>query len=81
MGINDGYRGSGELFDISNFQMTIWNRWGKQVFETNTPQTAWNGREQNTGEMVAGGVYVVIVTFISSRGKEEEFKAFAVLVR
>ena len=79
--VNDGYRGRGELFGINNFEMTIWNRWGEQIFATNNPQESWNGRLNNTGKMVKNGVYICIVKFIGPRGEKIEMKEFATVIR
>ncbi len=80
-GQNDGFYGKGYLEGVSNFQMTIWNRWGELVFETNDPDEAWNGRQKNTGEMSPQGVYVYVVQFTGPRGQKQEFKGYATLLR
>lgn len=80
-GKNDGYRGVGELFAISDFQMQIWSRWGEMVFQTQDPTEAWNGRINNTGQMVQNGVYVCVVTLTGPRGEKYEYKSFATVVR
>ncbi|MEL6986944.1 MAG: PKD domain-containing protein, partial [Bacteroidota bacterium] len=36
-GTNDIYRGVGILTGITEFEMSIWNRWGEQIFMTNDP--------------------------------------------
>ncbi|TNE59026.1 MAG: PKD domain-containing protein [Bacteroidetes bacterium] len=80
-GQNDGFRGKGFLEGATAFQMTIWNRWGELVFETENPDDEWNGRQMNTGEMSPEGVYVYVVTFTGPRGQKEEFKGYATLLR
>jgi gliding motility-associated-like protein len=80
-GINDGYRGVGELFAVTDFQMQIWSRWGEMIFETNDPTDTWNGRINNTGEMVKNGVYVCVATLVGPRGEKYEYKTFATVVR
>lgn len=80
-GKNDGYRGTGELFSISDFQMQIWARWGELMFQTNDPTESWNGRKNNTGAMVQNGVYVCLVTLTGPRGEKYEYKTFATVVR
>lgn len=78
---NEEFLGKGFMFGASGFQMTIWNRWGELVYETNSPTDAWNGRQKNTGEMSPAGVYVYLVTFTGPRGEPYEFRGFATLVR
>jgi gliding motility-associated-like protein len=80
-GTNDGFLGKGFLFGATNFEMTIWNRWGELVFETNNPDDAWNGRVLNTGTLAQAGVYVYLVRFTGPRGEAFEFKGYATLIK
>ncbi len=79
--VNDLFRGNGVFEGIRNFTMSIWNRWGEQVFIAYSPHEAWNGRKNNTGQWVPNGVYVYLVTYSDSRGKKHFLKGFATLVR
>ena len=58
-GVNDSFFGKGLYF--SEFEMRVFNRWGKQIFHSNDINTAWNGRVNNTGDIVQEDVYVYIV--------------------
>lgn len=80
-GTNDGFLGKGFLEGSTNFEMTIWNRWGEKVFETNDPTDDWNGQQMNTGAFSPAGVYVYVVTFIGPRKENLEYKGFATLIR
>ncbi len=80
-GLNDGFYGKGFLEGMTNFQMSIWNRWGEQVFETTDPTEPWNGRSNNTGGVSPAGVYVYQVSFRGPRGEPFEYKGYATLVR
>jgi gliding motility-associated-like protein len=80
-GINEGFLGKGALLGISDFRMSIWNRWGEAIFETTDPEEAWNGRPNNTGDLSPSGVYVYLVTFTGPRGEKLRYKGFATLVR
>ncbi|MBK8922347.1 MAG: gliding motility-associated C-terminal domain-containing protein [Saprospirales bacterium] len=80
-GQNDGFFGKGYLEGVSNYQMTIWNRWGEMVFDSANPYEEWNGRQMNTGGVSPEGVYVYVVTFTGPRGQKEEFKGYATLLR
>ncbi|HMO40735.1 MAG TPA: gliding motility-associated C-terminal domain-containing protein [Saprospiraceae bacterium] len=33
---------------ITEFEMQVFNRWGKMVFQTNNPEGAWDGRDAGT---------------------------------
>ncbi len=80
-GNNDRFFGKGVLEGSSNFSMTIWNRWGEQVFETNDPAEGWDGTLHNQGASAPIGVYLYIVTYIDPRGNAEELKGYATLIR
>ncbi|MFK7808640.1 MAG: PKD domain-containing protein [Saprospiraceae bacterium] len=79
--LNDVFKGTGIFGGITNFQMTIWNRWGERIFETNDPDQGWNGRKNNVGVMSQQGVYVYVVNFTGPRGEPYNFKGFATLVQ
>lgn len=78
---NEGFLGKGYLDGMTNFNMSIWNRWGEKVFETSDHTEAWNGRQNNTGGMSMPGVYVYVVTFKGPRGEAHEYKGYATLIR
>jgi gliding motility-associated-like protein len=80
-GANEGFLGKGFTYGVTNFKMTIWNRWGELVFETADPQQAWNGRQMNTGGMSPAGVYVYLVSFTGPRGEKNEYKGYSTLIR
>jgi gliding motility-associated-like protein len=80
-GLNDEYRGVGIMDGARNFVMTIWNRWGQQLYESTDPNSGWNGRIFNSGDEVPNGVYVVQVSFQGPRGEKFEYKTFATLIR
>lgn len=80
-GSNDTFFGKGILDGATKFNFSIWNRWGEKVFETDNPETGWNGRKENTGKLVPNGVYVYLVTFTGPRGDPFEYKGFATVVR
>lgn len=80
-GKNDVYIGNGVLEGMRSFEMSIWNRWGEQVFQTNDPGEGWNGRAGNTGPLSPNGVYPVVVRYIGPRGTPVNLKGFATLIR
>lgn len=80
-GLNDEYRGVGIMAGAENFNMSIWNRWGQQLFTSSDPTEGWNGRLFNTGDQAPAGVYVVRVSFLGPRGEKFQYKTFATLIR
>lgn len=80
-GKNDVFVGAGSLIGVKGFELTIWNRWGEMVFQTNDPQEGWNGRVNNSGTLSPNGVYPVIVKYIGPRGEPISLQGFATLIR
>ncbi len=65
----DGQNDELQLLDseVESFQLRIFNRWGKLVFQTDDSTQTWNGTLNNTGEAVSAGVYMYALeyTFVS----------------
>ncbi len=60
---NDGFN---ELFyahldNIDQFHITIWNRWGKQIFESSSKDYSWNG--EVNGKKPEQGTYFWSLTY------------------
>ncbi|MCB9290534.1 MAG: PKD domain-containing protein [Lewinellaceae bacterium] len=79
--VNDIFLGKGYLEGVRGFEMSIWNRWGENIFSTSDPLEGWNGRKHNTGNPAPEGVYVCLVRYTSPRGEPIEIKGFATLIR
>lgn len=58
--INDEFRV--ELCDNSSFNLTIYNRWGIVVYETNNDADVWNGNDKQGKVCVEGTYYFVATT-------------------
>ena len=52
--VNDRFGGVAE--GIGSFELTVYNRWGIEVFRSEALEERWNGRLQN-GELAPGGLY------------------------
>ena len=65
-GLNDFFAPTGLNIDLSNFEMFIYDRWGKQFYYTKDISKPWNGTLNNSGnkEELFLGVYVykIIIT-------------------
>ena len=76
-GVND------MLFVRSNFlseiYLTIYDRWGEKVFETNDLKIGWDGRYK--GKQLDQGVYGYYLTFKCNNGKESFKKGNITLMR
>lgn len=80
-GLNDTYEGVGRMELARNFSLSIWNRWGEQVFYSEDPGRGWNGRLDNDGPMLPGGVYVYLVTYEVPRQGPVQQKGQFMMVR
>ncbi|MCF8391421.1 MAG: gliding motility-associated C-terminal domain-containing protein [Bacteroidales bacterium] len=65
-GFNDVLRPY-EYQDVEKIDLSIFNRWGQVVFETENPEIDWNGKHQKTNELVSPGVYYYICDVYEKR--------------
>ena len=79
--VNDVFKGAGFFEGLQSFQLQIWNRWGELLFESNDPDSGWNGRKENIGKMLPDGIYVCLVRYQGPRGQLTELKGFATLLK
>ncbi len=77
-GIND-YFGPLGTHDLI-YSMSIYNRWGEKVFETDNTSLPWDGRVRASGKVVAG-VYVYKITFKDSRYTKDELVGSVTIVK
>lgn len=56
---------------MPDYEMTIYNRWGTQVFSSVNAVKYWNGTMQSTGKPAPGGLYVYKVAFKGSLKKRD----------
>jgi gliding motility-associated-like protein len=59
---------------VKSIQLTIYNRWGEAVFETDDPSIQWDGKHKESGKACSDGVYyyVIRVDFIRLTGIESQ---------
>ncbi|TAE49747.1 MAG: PKD domain-containing protein, partial [Bacteroidetes bacterium] len=66
-------------YNLTVFQIQIYNRWGQLVFEADQPDFAWNGADQG-GKAVPEGVYVYYVDAADIDGNQiQESRTITVL--
>ncbi len=80
-GINDVFQAQG--VDVAEFDMTIWNRWGDQIFATSSMDVPWTGNYHAGGEhYVPDGVYSYYITFRGECSSEKiKEKGYIVVTR
>ena len=65
-GINDLYMPQRTSY-VERVEMTIFNRWGIQVYYTENPDINWDGKVNNTDRLAAPGVYYYICDVYEQR--------------
>lgn len=66
-------------YGISEVKMTIYNRWGEQLFSSGSIKEGWNG--DYAGKPCEQGVYIWFVDFVSADGKQQRAKGHVLLQR
>ncbi len=51
-------------------QMQIFDRWGTKIFQTEDPETGWDGYNRS-GELMSAGVYVYKIEVTLSNGTKD----------
>lgn len=77
--VNQTFMPVKEGVDHSRFKLEIYNRWGDLVFESNSPDNPWTGKNQN-GRKVPAGNYVWIANYFDVQGFEHHKKGQVLLV-
>lgn len=73
-GMNDIYRPQRTSY-VERVGMTIFNRWGIQVFYTEDPDINWDGKIDGSDQLVAPGVYYYVCDVYEQRLTGEEVYA------
>lgn len=80
-GKNEVYKPGGLGSGATYYSMTIWSRWGEELFSTNDPEEGWNGRKFNSGQEMPVGVYLCVLVYHDARRRVHELREFVTLVR
>ncbi len=80
-GNNDFFRPYGFNIDFTEYSMYIYDRWGKQIFETNDIEKAWDGRVNGEGEIVQQDVYVYLIILKDVTGLEHQFIGHVTVIK
>lgn len=76
--INDFIDFSG--FKFQEFNFTVINRWGNVVWQTNDPNSKWDGKT-STGDLVTDGIYFYRLDGVDYYGNKIEKNGFVQVVR
>jgi len=66
-GINDDF--VVHVLNVSSYNLTVFDRWGKQVFASSDPSVYWNGRINSTDNLAPDGTYYYVLTASCSSNK------------
>ncbi len=78
---NDLFYGKGDTELIANYELLIFDRWGKVIFKTEDPGEGWNGKLNNTGQLLPLGVYSYLSSYDVPRFGTIEKRGVATLIR
>ncbi|NPD46201.1 gliding motility-associated C-terminal domain-containing protein, partial [Lentimicrobium sp. S6] len=79
-GINEYFGPQGRYFEDKSYNFRIFNRWGKQVYETNDYYQPWDGVDESTGEIAPIGVYAYVIELTDLNGKLETYRGVVTLI-
>ncbi|HOY31214.1 MAG TPA: gliding motility-associated C-terminal domain-containing protein [Bacteroidales bacterium] len=80
-GVNDGFIGKGVGFNEDDFEMFIFDRWGKQVFYTQDCYKSWDGYNANGSKPCEEGVYVWLINITEKTGIRHKLKGTVTIYR
>lgn len=78
-GVNSVFKPDITFNDLSGYTMSIFNRWGEEIFVSSDYAVGWDGRK-NGKECPAGG-YAYLIKFNGLDGFTNEYKGVVLLVR
>ena len=76
---NNFFRGYGEGVNWDTYSMSITNRWGEMIYQTNSIDSPWDGSFK--GQEVELGVYVYEISFYDITGDDHYYYGHVKLVR
>lgn len=78
-GLNDAFFPQGSNIDESDFQMSIYNRWGQLIYETDSEP--WDGRMTGSQEIAQQDVYVWKIITRDTQHRRYEYTGHVNLLR
>ena len=69
--LNDFFNPSGRI-TVKQYRLSIYNRWGELLFESNDPKLAWDGNYKN--ETCPQDVYTYWIDLIDVFGKRKTYR-------
>ncbi|MBL7898347.1 MAG: gliding motility-associated C-terminal domain-containing protein, partial [Crocinitomicaceae bacterium] len=67
------------LYDFDSYLLTIYDRWGGVVFQTDDREEGWNG-ESDMNNLVPEGTYVYHLQFNDRENKKYDYRGFVTML-
>lgn len=61
-GLNDTWGPVGQNFEYESYNVQVYDRWGKLIWQTDNPNKFWDGTNMNSTKDVKQGMYVYVFT-------------------
>lgn len=78
-GTNDGFKAMG--YNIIKFNLKIFDRWGKLLFETDNMDNAWDGHAKGSSEPIKDDVYVWKASVVDINNKAHDLVGHVTLLK
>lgn len=78
-GVNDTFSGKGVF--IKKYEMFIFDRWGNQIYHTDSMESPWDGRIDNGKEAAMQDVYVYSINITDFKDLKHNYKGIVTLIR
>lgn len=78
-GRNDGFGPLGSLLSLSDYRLSVYNRWGEKVFYSSDPLAKWNGGVRGSG--TDGNIFVWYAEYALQGQAKEKRKGTVLLIR
>ncbi len=81
-GINEIWRPIAQVADFRDYRVSIFDRWGREVFSTTNYEQGWNGGVKGSDYFVEAGIYTYLIKVSSSTTEDKfEFTGFITVLR
>lgn len=77
-GHNPIFKAEAAYIDFQRYEMRIFNRWGKQVFQSAEIDVGWNG--YHDGSIAPEGSYIYVINYTTGAGKKVEKIGYVMLL-